>query len=477
MHPMISQGGMGVAVSSWGLARTVAMQGQLGVVSGTAIDVVLIRRLWDGDPGGHMRRAIAAFPIVEIAEEILEKFFRPEGSAEEPYPLLPMYQRTLRPIHERLLAISNFVEVYLAKEGHDGMVGVNFLTKIQLPTLPSLYGAILAGVDYVLMGAGIPREIPGALDKLAEHEPATICLDVQGLDRGEIVETTFDPMDLWETDPPAATRPQFLPIISSHSLAMMMTKKANGRVDGFVVESPTAGGHNAPPRGKCTFNDRGEPIYGDRDVADLEKIAAVGLPFWLAGGSGTPEALQNALAAGAAGVQVGTLFAYCDESGLVPEYRQKVIGQGLSGCLDVYTDGRASPTGFPFKVVQMDNTMSTMTDYENRERVCDLGYLRSMYKMEGGRIGYRCASEPIDTFVKKGGDIEETVGRKCICNGLVATIGHAQLRDGGGRELPILTSGDDLKNLGSFLGGRTSYSAKDVIDYILGEEKGQAQEN
>ena len=468
---------MGVAVSSWGLARTVAMQGQLGVVSGTAIDVVLVRRLWDGDPGGHMRRAIAAFPIVEIAEEMLEKFFRPEGSEEAPYPALPMYQRTLRPIHEKLLTLSNFVEVYLAKEGHDGTVGVNFLTKIQLPTVPSLYGAILAGVDYVLMGAGIPREIPGALDKLAEHEPATISLDVQGLDRGEVVETTFDPMNLWETDPPEATRPQFLPIISSHSLATMMTRKANGRVDGFIVEGPTAGGHNAPPRGKCTYNERGEPIYGERDIADLEKIAAVGLPFWLAGGAGTPEALQSALAAGATGVQVGTLFAYCEESGLVPDYRQKVIDQGLSGCLDVYTDGRASPTGFPFKVVQMDNTMSTMTDYENRERVCDLGYLRSMYKMEGGRIGYRCASEPIDTFVKKGGDIEETVGRKCICNGLVATIGHAQLRKDGGRELPIVTSGDDLKNLDSFLGGRTSYSAKDVIDYILGEEKGKAQEN
>jgi len=473
MHPMIIQGGMGVAVSSWGLARTVAMQGQLGVVSGTAIDVVLIRRLWDGDPGGHMRRAMAAFPIVEIAEEMMEKFFRPEGSEEAPYPAFPMYQRTLRPIHEKLLTLSNFVEVYLAKEGHDGTVGVNLLTKIQLPTLPSLYGAILAGVDYVLMGAGIPREIPGALDKLAEHGPATLCLDVQGLDRGEIVETTFDPKLLWDTEPPKATRPKFLPIISSHSLATMMTRKANGRVDGFIVESPTAGGHNAPPRGKCTFNERGEPIYGERDDADLEKIAAVGLPFWLAGGAGTPEALQRALAAGAAGVQIGTLFAYCEESGLVPEYRQSVIDQGLNGCLDVYTDGRASPTGFPFKVVQMDNTMSTMTDYENRDRVCDLGYLRSMYKMEGGRIGYRCASEPIDTFLKKGGDIDETVGRKCICNGLVATIGHAQLRDGG-RELPILTSGDDLKNLGTFLGGRTSYSAKDVIEYILGEESGGA---
>lgn len=469
MPPMIIQGGMGAAVSHWGLARAVALQGHLGVVSGTALDAVLVRRLWDGDPGGHVRRAMEAFPIRAIAEEMLERFFRPEGSEEAPYPALPMYQKTLRPIHEKLVTLANFVEVWLAREGHDGPVGMNRLTKIQLPTLPSLYGAILAGVDYILMGAGIPREIPGALDRLAEHEPASITLEVQGLDRGEIVETTFDPAKLWEGETPVdAERPDFLAIISQHSLATMLQKKANGRVDGFIIEGPTAGGHNAPPRGKTTFNEKGEPIYGERDEADLERIAELGLPFWLAGGAGTPEALDAALDAGAAGVQVGTLFAYCEESGLHPAYRERVLAQARNGGVDILTDGRASPTGFPFKVVQMDDTLSCAQRYEERERVCDLGYLRSMYKMEGGRIGYRCASEPVDTYVKKGGALEDTVGRKCICNGLMATVGLAQLREGG-RELPILTSGDEVTKLKSFLGERTRYSARDVIEYILGD--------
>lgn len=474
MHPEIIQGGMGVAVSSWLLARTVSMQGQLGVVSGTAMDVVLVRRLWDGDPGGDIRRALEAFPIPRIAQEVLDAFFRPEGSPQEPYPSLPMHQQVLRPLHEKLLTLGNFVEVWLAKEGHAGKVGVNLLTKIQIPTLPSLYGAILAGVDYVLMGAGIPREIPGALDRLARNEPASITLDVVGTERGEVVETTFDPMSLWEGEAPTLDRPWFLPIISSHSLATMMVKKANGRVDGFVVEGPTAGGHNAPPREKGEYNERGEPLYGERDVADLAKIADVGLPFWIAGGAGTPEAYRAARAAGAAGVQIGTLFAYCEESGLHPDYRRKVVGQALNGGLDVYTDGRASPTGFPFKVVRLADTISEKDVYEARERVCDLGYLRTPYKMQGGRIGYRCASEPVDTFVKKGGCIEDTVGRKCICNGLLATIGHGQLREGG-REIPILTSGDDLKVLGRFLRGRCSYSARDVIRYILGQDARPAE--
>lgn len=40
------------------------------------------------------------------------------------------------------------------------MVGLNLLEKIQIPTLPSLYGAMLAGVDYILMGAGFPDAFP-----------------------------------------------------------------------------------------------------------------------------------------------------------------------------------------------------------------------------------------------------------------------------------------------------------------------------
>ena len=57
--PPIIQGGMGVAISDWRLARAVSLRGQLGVVSGTAIETVVVRRLQDGDIGGHMRRAIA----------------------------------------------------------------------------------------------------------------------------------------------------------------------------------------------------------------------------------------------------------------------------------------------------------------------------------------------------------------------------------------------------------------------------------
>ena len=41
---------MGVATSGWRLARAVSQLGQLGVVSGTLLAVVLARRLQEGDP-------------------------------------------------------------------------------------------------------------------------------------------------------------------------------------------------------------------------------------------------------------------------------------------------------------------------------------------------------------------------------------------------------------------------------------------
>ncbi len=388
-HPTIIQGGMGVGVSDWVLARAVSMRGQLGVVSGTALDSLFVRRLQDGDEGGHLRRAMEHFPLPEVAADILKRYFLPEGRTPgTPYKPVPMYKQVVSRVRHQLTIAANFCEVFLAKEGHDGVVGINLLTKVQMPNLGSLYGAMLAGVDYVLMGAGIPKEIPGALDRLAEHRPASIRLDVDGLGRDEAEYLTFDPSEHWPEGVPAPLkRPFFLPIIASNSLATMLARKANGRVDGFIIEGPTAGGHNAPPRGDLQLNERGEPIYGERDVVDLDKIRELGLPFWAAGGTGRPEKLHEVLEAGGTGVQVGTLFAYCDESGISPEHRRRVLEQSNDQPVDVLTDFRASPTGFPFKVVQLDGTISSEPVYQARERVCDLGYLRTAYRMEGGRLG------------------------------------------------------------------------------------------
>lgn len=465
--PIIIQGGMGVAVSNWRLARAVSRLGGLGVISGTLLAVMLARRLAEGDVSGDMRRALEAFPVPGVAQRIIDTHFIPGG--REPatsFRAVPMPSLTLSPALTELTVAANFVEVFLAKEGHTGCVGINLLEKTQFVTLPSLYGAMLAGVDYVLMGAGIPRSIPGALDAFATGEPATLKVDVDGVAPEQEFVSRFEPRSFWPQGALSLQRPHFLAIVSSATLALTLAKKSNGRVDGFVVEGLVAGGHNAPPRGPMQLSEAGEPIYGPRDVADLEKIRAIGLPFWLAGAQASPEKLAVARQAGAAGIQVGTAFAFCDESGLDADLKRLVIRASRSGTAQVFTDPNASPTGFPFKVVQVPGTLSDPTLYAARERICDLGYLRRPYRRPDGSIGYRCAAEPVSDFIRKGGTEAETVGRKCLCNGLAATVQFAQSREGV-VELPIVTAGNEVTDVARLaVVNEDRYSADDVMRYL-----------
>jgi nitronate monooxygenase len=467
--PIIIQGGMGVGVSNWTLARAVSQQGQLGVVSGTLLPVVLARRLQQGDLGGHCRRALAHFPLPTVAEHILDAYFLPEGLAPgasfklTAMPALPGGKALIE-----LAVAANFVEVFLAKENHSGLVGINLLEKIQIPTLPSLYGAMLAGVDYVFMGAGIPRAIPGALDQLARGESTRLKIDVTGATSE--VSASFDPASFFgSTPPPPLCRPQFIAIVSSATLALTLARKSTGRVDGFVVETEAAGGHNAPPRGPLQLTASGEPLYGERDRPDFEKIRALGLPFWIAGAHAEPARLAEALSLGATGVQVGTAFAFCEESGVDPALKRETCALARDGLARIFTDPLASPTGFPFKLLQHPATLANPVHYEARPRLCDLGYLREPYTRPDGSLGYRCAGEPVADYVRKGGAEADTVGRKCLCNGLLATVGLGQ-RTLTSAELPLVTAGQDVAHLGRYLKDDAGcYHAADVITAVLAE--------
>lgn len=485
-HPRIIQGGMGIAVSDWKLALAVSRAGEMGVVSGTAINSVLVRRLQDGDKDGSSRRALSHFPNQNIAKKILETYFIEGGKASTAaYKRPPLFSVESPLFLLQTTVAASFVEVYLAKNGPKtdlgktqsstqsstqnlGPVGINLLEKIQLPNLACLYGALLADVDYVIMGAGIPREIPGALDLLSQHLPATLKVPTVGAT--EEVLTRLDPKVVMEGMPlKPLKRPDFFPIVSSAVLAASLKKKSTGEVQGFVVEGPLAGGHNAPPRGPMKLSDLGEPIYGPRDEVPMSEMAELGLPFWLAGSTATPETLKSALDQGAAGIQVGTLFAFCQESGVENVLRKSVIDRILKNENPengwVFTDPVSSPTGFPFKAVRLAGTLANSDIYQARKRICDLGYLRHTFTKDDGKIGYRCGAEPVEDFVKKGGLIEDTVGKKCLCNALMADIGMPQQQNWG-TELPLLTSGDDLNFLGRILSGKTDYNAGDVIHYL-----------
>ena len=475
-YPKIIQGGMGVAVSNYKLARAVSSQGQLGVVSGTMLDTILARRLMDGDPNGDVRRATAQYPDREFSDLIVEAYFQNQGrSSSQLYQLLPMHTLKSSDYLCDVTIVANFVEVLLAQEGHKGKVGINFLTKIDLPTLPSIFGAMLAGVDYILMGAGIPKTIPGIIDKLSKMEPVSLKLDVEGALPEDDFVVQFDPRK-YVPNLSSLKRPQFIAIVSSATLAQALIKKSTGTIDGFIVEHHSAGGHNAPPRGGINLDEAGEPVYGPKDEADLEAFRRLGKPFWLAGSYASPEKLEKAIAAGAAGIQVGTAFAFCQESGIRDDVKRRVIENVLSGRANVFTDPVASASGYPFKVVELDETLSEEQVYKARTRVCDLGYLRSAYRRGDGTVGFRCPGEPVASYVSKGGRIEDTVGRKCLCNGLVSTVGYAQERKDGYCEPPLVTAGKDIASIAKLISpGKLSYSARDVLNYLLEDPLPQSQ--
>ncbi|OIO81043.1 hypothetical protein AUJ84_01730 [Candidatus Pacearchaeota archaeon CG1_02_32_132] len=470
------QGGMGAGVSNWRLARAVSSSGRgLGVVSGVALGNIVARRLEEGDT--EMRDAILKFPDGRISEEIINTYFVPAGKRDptQPYKPFPFPNPkadsnknvTLPRRLEGLIVASTFAEVSLAKQGHDNPVGINLLYKIEWPTLPALYGAMLAGVDAVLIGAGLPRTIPEVLDGLSRNQPVFMDATVTN---GENYRFHFDPKNIIDA-PIELERPTFLAIVNGHLAARGVSK-----ADGYIVEGPNAGGHNAPARSKA-LTESGEPDFGEKDNLNLEafqkfltknqgeKRLPEQQPYWFAGGYA--NRLSEARQLGAQGVQVGTPFAFSYESGIPLDAKKELIGLIMKGCR-VFTDPLASPSGFPFKVIPMPGSLSDVRIYEGRaRRGCNIGHLAEIVEIDE-TLTMRCPGEPIKDYVRKGGKEEETIGRTCLCNALVSTIGL-----GSPGEPPIYTSGKDHEDVITLVKeslentGELVYPASKVIDYIL----------
>jgi len=466
-RPNIIQGGMGIGVSSWELAREVARKGEIGVVSGTCIDTVMVRELQEGDPHGR-REALRAYPDQEIVDEIIDRFYVSGGKDEnEPYELLPIHRFDPTVRSQKILCLAAFSEVLMAKAGHDGRVGINVMAELKRYTLACLYGAMLAGAAAIFIGAGIPMEEAKQIPLLASGEEARLRLDVEGFESKEVdrdFEYKLDPGDLLE-NPPSLFSPDFYPIVSTDTLARVLDRKLNDElVSGWVIERPTAGGHNAPPRNK-DYDGNGNPVYDEKDEADLERFRSMDDPFYLAGGFGTPEKLREAIRLGASGIQVGSLFSLTDESGYAPEDTRRIIRAIHQDRVEIRSDGRISPTGFPFSVLEMDGEPTAREESKARNRICDLGYLRTPFLDEHGNVRGRCPAEPVQNYVRKGGNREETEERACLCNALFANIDHPQQRKDG-TEPQIFTGGERLSDLALGSTESPSYTVQDVIDYL-----------
>ena len=386
-----------------------------------------------------------------------------------PYAPVPRLRLRQDQQAQELAVVANFAEVWLAKQGHHGPVGVNFLEKVQMATPAAAYGAMLAGVDVVLAGAGIPRELPRLLGALARHEPVSLPVDVIGASDDQRHEVGLDPVAVLGMALPPLRRPVFLAIVSAHVLAEYLARDPAIRPDGFVIEGPTGRrpqraaarpahpGRQRPAALRPARQRRPGPARRDRPAV------LAGRRLRHPGTAARGPCRRRSRRAGRHPVRPQPRVRAC-----VRDLRSRLLDQARDETLRVRTDPAASPTGFPFKVAQLPGTLADPQRYNARPRLCDLGHLRVPYLRPGGAVGYRCPAEPVHMYVRKGGDPADTADRSCLCNALLANVGLGQTRASGYAEDPLVTLGSDLDGVREMLQRHAhGWSAAQAVTWLL----------
>ncbi|HSV74635.1 MAG TPA: hypothetical protein VLH79_12825 [Chthonomonadales bacterium] len=461
--PRLIQAGMGAHISCARLANITSRLGALGVVSGVGLRHIVGEQVRAGDADAI--DLASRFPIKRYVEDLLS--YAPGGSRHrQPIPIdHPDPQRAAFP--RRLSTICAYVEVMRARKGHRGKVGINVMWKCALTVLPTIYGAALAGADALLCGAGVPMELPDILRRVQtskdmEYRPLT------GTGTNVRLEIAQDDAARVFSEVPL---PRAIPILSNFAFPKRMLdvwerEQEGQRPFAFVLENHAAGGHNAPPRDRAGFTER------DNIDRYFDKVVALGVPVYVAGAfatGGTREDLLHWIGRGAYGIQVGSRFALCADSGLSPALRDAVIVANREGGARIATDLGVSPTGYPFKTVAVPGSLTDPAVYGARKRICNRGYLlQSLFAtLPDGTIveRYVCPAMPEEQYVRLGGDAADTVNRVCLCNALLSTAGI-----GGDGEMPMVTLGEAGSSVTSLL------TARQVMEDILTPEAVAAAE-
>lgn len=495
-YPDVIFGGMGAGVSDGDYASRVAMATErlenagrlqekrtLGVVSLTGMPSILVFKLQKGDP--EYLRALEHFPIETMKNRVKAKYVgQKDPNDEMSFEMAPKPQNLISSDREKqreaaeLTIVAAYTAVWLAKQGHSGPIGVNVLEKIQLNKLYELLGAMLAGVDYVLAGAGDPSQIPVVLNHFSKGEIAHYKVAIEERNgRMGTFDMSLDPKE-YITDENLLKQlrlPRFLGIVSSPGFAQYLGVRAFEQkgeqgyyLDGLVAEDHYAGGHNGRPRNDNHFvNQYGEPIYDARDEITpqvIEKILGYHSNLWVAGGRSGLVNLLGLKALGARGVQIASCGALSAESKFLEEIKEASILLKYLQESRVYTNATASPTGFPFQVEQLLKSLSNPEVYNARERQCLYGYLVKAQRIDENRIGFWC---PADRANK-----DAFPGAICLCAALVAAIGCGATRLISTREVYkepyIVTAGkkhsEFIPVLVRYVKGKlVGYSLEDVV--------------
>ncbi len=329
----IIQGGMGVGVSLHPLASAVAREGGVGIVSSACLDRLVSKRT------GKKRNSYEAA----------------------------------------------YEEVSLAKSS-GGIAGINIMCALARDYNDSVKGALDAGADVIISGAGLPLTLP------AVQDPKDTAL---------------------------------IPIVSSARALDIICKKwekLGYRPDAVVLEGPLAGGHLGFKMDQIATNENKlENLLPP--VRDMAKKYG-DFPIIVAGGIYTYDDITGYLKEGAAGVQMGTRFLATEESSASSDYKGSVVAARESDIIVAYDPG--SPCGLPFRIIRQ-SPMYVSALSKKRAPKCDKGYV--LQKDSEGKYSI-CPAKISNEH------------HFCICNGLLSSAGYNE-----NEEEPLYTVGTNASRI------------------------------
>jgi len=283
---------------------------------------------------------------------------------------------------------ATYEEISLARES-GGLVGINVMVALQRDYEDSVRGAIDAGADAVISGAGLPLGLP-------------------------LIHPSKDTA--------------LIPIVSSARALEIICKKwerLGRRPDAVVLEGPLAGGHLGFKAGELELpsNKLENLLPPVKDIA----MRHGDFPVIVAGGIYSHDDIASFLALGAGGVQMGTRFLATEESSASPQYKQAVVNSGKEDI--IVADNPGSPCGMPFRVIRRSPMFVSSL---NRQRApkCDKGYV--LLKDSEGKFT-RCPAK------------ENNENYFCICNGLLSSAGYDT------KEEPLFTTGSNAYRVDKIL--------------------------
>lgn len=376
----VVQGGMGVGVSAHRLAGAVARAGAMGTIA--SIDL------------RHHHADLA-----EAARHCRDK-------------------DELNRIN--LVALDREIKAALETAAGHGLVAVNVMKAVDAHPA-YVRQACASGAQAIVMGAGLPLDLP----ELAEGYPEVALIPILSDARGVAIV-----LKKW---------------------ARLKKFGSSGRLpDAIVIEHPRyAGGHLGAPNPAELANARfdfAEVLPGIFRVFDDMGIARGKIPLIVGGGINSHEKLLDALALGASAVQLGTPFAVAEEGDAHPNFK-RVLAEAQPEDIVTFM----SVAGLPARAVKTP----WLVNYLRRE-----SKLQACAKADPGRcaIGLHCLTQ---CGLRDG---LEKAGQFCIDSQLVAAL-KGDVNKGlffrGSESLPF---------------GRAIRPVRELIDYLLtGAKPGATQ--